>query len=67
MAEKVFQLLERVKLAELGKKKSTEALSRKEQELFTTKKQYNRLSEDVLDQKRRRGKIEIATISWVIN
>jgi myosin protein heavy chain len=59
MAEKVFQLLERVKLAELGKKKSTEALSRKEQELFATKKQYNRLSEDVLDQKRRREKIEI--------
>ena len=59
MAEKVFQLLERLKLAELGKKKSMEALSRKEQELFTTKKQYNRLSEDILEQKRRREKVEL--------
>lgn len=59
MAEKVFQLLERLKLAELGKKKSMEALSRKEQELFATKKQYNRLSEDVLEQKRRREKVEL--------
>mmetsp|Transcript_24073 Transcript_24073/g.37744 ORF Transcript_24073/g.37744 Transcript_24073/m.37744 type:complete len:837 (+) Transcript_24073:88-2598(+) len=59
MAEKVFQLLERLKLAELGKKKSMEALSRKEQELFANKKQYNRLSEDVLEQKRRREKVEL--------
>jgi len=58
MAEKVFQLLERLKLAELGKKKSMEALSRKEQELFAMKKQYNRLLEDVLEQKRRREKVE---------
>jgi hypothetical protein len=34
MAEKVFQLLERLKLAELGKKKSMEALTKKEQESF---------------------------------
>ncbi|KAL7497317.1 hypothetical protein ACHAWT_005764 [Skeletonema menzelii] len=59
MAEKVFQLLERLKLSELGKKKSMEALSRKDQELLTTKKQYNRLSEDVLEQKRRREKVEL--------
>ena len=33
MAEKVFQLLERLKLAELGKTKSVEALRKKEQEV----------------------------------
>ena len=58
MAEKVFQLLERLKLAELGKKKSMEALSRKEQELLTTKKQFNRLTEDMLGQKRYHEKVE---------
>lgn len=58
MAERVFQLLERLKLAELGKKKSMEALSRKEQELFAMKKQFNRVSEDVVEQKRRREKVE---------
>ena len=39
MAEKVFQLLERLKLAELGKKKSMEALTKKELESFALKKQ----------------------------
>ena len=58
MAEKVFQLLERLKLAELGKKKSTEALAKKEQELFTVKKVQNKMVEDVSDVKRIREKIE---------
>jgi chromosome segregation ATPase len=58
MAEKVFQLLERLKLAELGKKKSTEALAKKEQELFTVKKLNNKMTEDVVDMKRVRERIE---------
>jgi myosin protein heavy chain len=58
MAEKVFQLLERLKLAELGKKKSTEALSKKEQELFAVKKLHTKMTEDVLDMKRGREKVE---------
>jgi myosin protein heavy chain len=58
MAEKVFQLLERLKLAELGKKKLTEALAKKEQELFTVKKLQNKMTEDVLDMKRIRERVE---------
>ncbi|KAL3770514.1 hypothetical protein ACHAWO_002231 [Cyclotella atomus] len=58
MAEKVFQLLERLKLAELGKKKLTEALAKKEQELFTIKKLQNKMTEDVLDMKRIRERVE---------
>jgi len=58
MAEKVFQLLERLKLAELGKKKSMEALTKKEQELFALKKQQNKISEDNANQRRIREKAE---------
>ncbi|KAL7553975.1 hypothetical protein ACHAWF_018677 [Thalassiosira exigua] len=58
MAEKVFQLLERLKLAELGKKKSMEALTKKEQELFALKKQQNKVSEDNANQRRIREKAE---------
>jgi chromosome segregation ATPase len=58
MAEKVFQLLERLKLVELGKKKSTEALAKKEQELFTVKKLQNKMTEDVVDMKRIRERVE---------
>jgi len=52
MAEKVFQLLERLKLAELGKKKSMEALTKKEHELFLSKKQQNKIAEDNAIQKK---------------
>lgn len=52
MAEKVFQLLERLKLAELGKKKSTEALGKREHELLTLKKQYMKVVEDNVNQKK---------------
>ena len=56
MAEKVFQLLERLKLAELRKKKSAEALVKKEQELCAVKKNQNmimtRICEKVEDEKR---------------
>lgn len=59
MAEKVFQLLERLKLAELGKKKSLEALTKKEQELFTLKKQQSKIVEDNANQRRIREKVEV--------
>lgn len=59
MAEKVFQLLERLKLAELGKKKSMEALTKKEQELFTLKKQQIKIVEDNANQRRIREKVEV--------
>ncbi|EJK69450.1 hypothetical protein THAOC_09291, partial [Thalassiosira oceanica] len=58
MAEKVFQLLERLKLAELGKKKSTEALEKKEKELFALKKQQLRVTEDNAAQRRMREKVD---------
>lgn len=58
MAEKVFQLLERLKLAELGKKKSMEALTRKEQESFALKKQQTKAAEDNANQRRIREKLE---------
>ena len=58
MAEKVFQLLERLKLAELGKKKSMEALTKKEQELFALKKQQSRAAEENANQRRIREKVE---------
>ncbi|KAL7533302.1 hypothetical protein ACHAXR_005161 [Thalassiosira sp. AJA248-18] len=58
MAEKVFQLLERLKLAELGKKKSMEALTKKEQELFALKKQQSKITEDNANQRRAREKVE---------
>ena len=58
MAEKVFQLLERLKLAELGKKKSMEALTKKEQELFSMKKQHSKIKDDNANEKRSREKIE---------
>ena len=59
MAEKVFQLLERLKLAELGKKKSMEALTKKEQELFTLKKQQSKIVEDNANQRRIRERVEV--------
>ncbi|CAN0467398.1 unnamed protein product, partial [Scytosiphon promiscuus] len=43
MAEKVFQLLERLKLAELAKNKAMEALRHKDQELVAMKQKNSRL------------------------
>ena len=43
MAEKVFQLLERLKLAELGKTRSLEALRSKEDETYGLKKKISNL------------------------
>jgi chromosome segregation ATPase len=58
MAEKVFQLLERLKLSELGKKKSMEALTKKEHESFALKKQQSKAAEDNANQRRIREKLE---------
>jgi len=43
MAEKVFQLLERLKLAELGKNRSMDALRKKEQEVLSLQKKNTHL------------------------
>jgi len=43
MAQRVFQLLERLKLAELGKNKAVEAVRAREGELVAMKKKAGRL------------------------
>lgn len=58
MAEKVFQLLERLKLTELGKKKSMEALTKRDQESLVLKKQQAKIAEDSANQRRSREKLE---------
>ena len=55
MSEKVFQLLERMKLAELGKNKAIETLKRKEQEVIALKKKNSRL----LHENTREGKARV--------
>ncbi|ETV97112.1 hypothetical protein H310_09921 [Aphanomyces invadans] len=59
MAEKVFQLLERLKLAELGKTKSLDALKQKEVEMLSLKKKNARLLKDVTQEGKSRVKIEM--------
>ncbi|OQS00505.1 hypothetical protein ACHHYP_03444 [Achlya hypogyna] len=59
MAEKVFQLLERLKLAELGKTKSLEALKQKEMEMVSLKKKNSRLLKDVTQEGKSRVKMEL--------
>ncbi|KAG9401911.1 hypothetical protein AC1031_007616 [Aphanomyces cochlioides] len=59
MAEKVFQLLERLKLAELGKTKSLDALKQKEVEMLSLKKKNARLLKDVTQEGKTRVKIEM--------
>ncbi|KDO27035.1 hypothetical protein SPRG_07747 [Saprolegnia parasitica CBS 223.65] len=59
MAEKVFQLLERLKLAELGKTKSLEALKQKDMEMVSLKKKNARLLKDVTQEGKSRVKIEL--------
>jgi len=46
MAEKVFQLLERLKLAEIGKTKAMEALKKKEQDMVGLQKKNARYDDD---------------------
>ena len=46
MAEKVFQLLERLKLAEIGKTKAMEALKKKEQDMVGLQKKNARYDDN---------------------
>ena len=59
MAEKVFQLLERLKLAELGKTKSVEALRRREAEVTSLKKKNQRLLRESTNEGKKRVKAEL--------
>merc|ERR1711991_756757 len=59
MAEKVFQLLERLKLAELGKTKSMEALKKKEQDMVALQKKNARLIKEAIDESKARVKAEL--------
>jgi len=59
MAEKVFQLLERLKLAELGKTRSMEALRKKEQETIAMKKKNTRLIKESTKEGKARVKAEL--------
>jgi myosin protein heavy chain len=59
MAEKVFQLLERLKLAELGKTKAMEALKKKEQDMVGLQKKNARLIKEATEEGRARVKAEL--------
>ena len=59
MAEKVFQLLERLKLAELGKSKAMEALKKKEQDMIALQKKNARLIKEATEEGRARVKAEL--------
>ncbi|RLN88396.1 hypothetical protein BBJ28_00004297 [Nothophytophthora sp. Chile5] len=59
MAEKVFQLLERLKLAELGKTKAIDGLKQKELELLALKKKNARLLKEGTQEGKARVKSEM--------
>ncbi|CAM9434425.1 unnamed protein product, partial [Hapterophycus canaliculatus] len=59
MAEKVFQLLERLKLAELAKNKAMEALRHKDQELVAMKQKNSRLIKESTKEGKSRVKAEL--------
>ena len=59
MAEKVFQLLERLKLAELGKTKAMEALKKKEQDMVALQKKNARLIKEATEESKARVKAEL--------
>lgn len=56
MAEKVFQLLERLKLAELGKSKAMEALKKKEQDMVGLQKKNARLIKEATEESKEKMK-----------
>ena len=60
MAEKVFQLLEKLKLSELGKMKAMEAMRKKEQEVLAAKKTMMRLAGEVAREEK--GKMKVWTV-----
>ena len=55
----MFQLLERLKLAEIGKTKAVEALRKKEQELVAQKKKNSRLLKESTMEGKARVKAEL--------
>jgi myosin protein heavy chain len=59
MAEKVFQLLERLKLSELGKTKAMEALKKKELDMVALQKKNARLIKESTEEGRARVKAEL--------
>ncbi|KAG7397048.1 LPXTG-motif cell wall anchor domain protein [Phytophthora boehmeriae] len=59
MAEKVFQLLERLKLAELGKTKAIDGLKQKELEMLALKKKNARLLKEGTQEGKARVKSEL--------
>lgn len=59
MAEKVFQLLERLKLAELGKSKAMEALKKKELDMVSLQKKNARLIKESTEEGKARVKAEM--------
>ena len=59
MAEKVFQLLERLKLAELGKTRAMEELTKKEAETVALSKKNARLLKEATKEGRSRVKAEL--------
>jgi myosin protein heavy chain len=58
-AENVFQLLERLKLAELGKTKAMDALKKKEQDLVALQKKNARLIQEAAEEGKARVKAEM--------
>ncbi|RYH31478.1 hypothetical protein EON65_02465 [archaeon] len=59
MSEKVFQLLERLKLAELGKTKAMEALKKKELDMVSIQKKNARLLKEAAEEGKARVKAEM--------
>ncbi len=59
MAEKVFQLLERLKLADLGKSKAMEALKKKELDMAALQKKNARLIKETSEEAKARVKAEL--------
>jgi hypothetical protein len=59
MAEKVFQLVERLKLAELGKTKAMEALKKKELDLISLQKKNARLIKESTEESKLKVKVEM--------
>jgi len=59
MAEKVFQLLERLKLAELGKSKAMEALKKKELDMISLQKKNSRLIKESTEESKSKVKVEM--------
>ncbi len=59
MAEKVFQLLERLKLAELGKSKAMEALKKKELDMISLQKKNSRLIKESTEESKAKVKVEM--------